>query len=242
MEITVGICDDDARQLKLLRGYLGAHLGEDCLCVVESSDPAAFLEKAQKAPLHIAFLDVDMGTLDGIRLGEQLRELYPDLLIIYLTAYEKYALDAFRVRAFHYLVKPVSKEEFKEALKEAADVLRRRQHKEEPLFSLQVRGELVSFPYGAIDYFEKSGHRVKVHAGGRQVSYYGNLRELLETLGQGPFLQCHQGFVVNMDKVRSFRDKTLFLEGELSVPVSRTHVEAVREQLAARLFGGRGSD
>lgn len=240
MAFIIGICDDSAEQVALLLKFLGDYPRNNGFGIVQSTEPSAFLaELAAKKP-ELVLLDIDMGETNGIELGEQIKALYPDAVVIYITAHEKYALEAFRVRAFHYLLKPLTKDNFIRVLDEALEHIRSKAPEEpEKVFSLQIKGEFVSIPYSDIFYFEKIGHRIKIQTSQREVYYYGKLQELTEQLDGASFLQCHQGYIVNADKIRSFREKTLFLEKGPELPVSRSYVEPVRDALAKRLFAGR---
>lgn len=242
MALVIGICDDSAEQVELLLKFLCDYPGNDGFKIVQSTQPKAFLAELEVKKPELILLDIDMGETNGIQLGEQIKALYPDAVVIYITAYEKYALEAFRVRAFHYLIKPLTKEKFIHVMDEALEYIRGRAVSgPEKSFSVQIKGEFISIPYSDIFYFEKIGHRIKIQTSEREIYYYGNVQELPEQLDGSSFLQCHQGYIVNMDKIRSFREKMLFLENKLELPVSRSYVEPVRDALAKRLFAGRES-
>jgi DNA-binding LytR/AlgR family response regulator len=239
MPLTVGICDDCAEQVDLLMQYTNDCLEEDEFFIIHSTEPEEFLEKVKCSPPDLVFLDMDMEKMNGIQLGEAIRALYEDTVIVYITAYEKYALEAFGVRAFHYLLKPLEKETFSKVLKEALKWIKKnRQNKPQKVFTVQKKGETVSVPYNDICYFEKTGHKVRIHTGQSCIDYYGNFTDLLAEIGRDSFVQCHQGYIANVLKIRAFRDKTLYLDGDLELPVSRTYAEATREMLAKRLFAG----
>ncbi len=238
--LTVGICDDCAEQAELLEHYLNQQ-SEIKLNIFSATDPLLFLEQAQKMHPQLVFLDVDMAVMNGIVLGEKIKETGADTLIIYITAYENYALEAFRVRAFHYLIKPVSQEQVAAMLQEALTSIANTGGAEpEKAFALQRRGETITLPMGSIVCFEKVGHKIRVHAGNAIEEYYGNFAQLKLQISQSDFVQCHQGYFVNVSLIRSFRDKMLNLDGGLQIPVSRTFAEPVRIALAKRLFGGKG--
>ena len=74
------------------------------------SDPYDALEWVKDNPVDTALLDIDMPELNGIQLAVKLKEIEPDINIIFLTGYSEYALDAFEVHAQGYLLKPVNKE------------------------------------------------------------------------------------------------------------------------------------
>ena len=240
MALVIGICDDSAQQVALLLKFLNSYPGNDGFEIIQATQPTAFLAELKAKRPELVLLDIDMGETNGIQLGNQIKALYPDAIVIYITAHEKYALEAFRVRAFHYLLKPLTKEDFFHVMDEALEFIRSKASGEaEKSFSVQIKGEFISIPYSDIFYFEKIGHRVKIQTSEREIYYYGNVQELTEQLDGSSFLQCHQGYMVNMGKIRSFREKTLFLENGHELPVSRSYVEPVRDALAKRLFAGR---
>ena len=75
--------------------------------------PKAALEWVELHPTDVAFLDMEMPQMNGIELATELKKLDRDIRIIFVTAYEQYALDAFRVDALGYLLKPYTKEEIR---------------------------------------------------------------------------------------------------------------------------------
>ena len=241
--LIIGLCDDQPQQVQQLLRYLNecmADYGE--YSIIASSQPIDFLQRLESEKPDLVFLDINMEDMDGIKLGEAIRALYPDVVLVYITAYGQYALDAFRVRAFHYLIKPVDRNEFSALLRETLDYLNKiGTRAEEKHFAVRIKGEIARFAYSEIIFFEKMGHCVVVHTRGRDLSYYGNLQSLLDDLDPDIFAQCHQGYIINLDKVRAFRDRTLKLEGGAEVPVSRTYAEHLKTILIKRLFAPEGS-
>ncbi len=241
--LTIGVCDDQPLQVQLLLRYLHEYMADACeYRVIASSQPIEFLQRLETEKPDFVFLDVNMDDMNGIKLGEEIRARYPDAMLVYVTAYGQYALDAFRVRAFHYLLKPIERDAFVALMREALDYLKRAANRpSEQHFAVRVKGEIARFSYSEILYFEKMGHCVVVHASNRDISYYGNMQSLMEELNSDVFAQCHQGYVVNLDKVRAFRDKTLRLDGGAEVPVSRSYADHVKSILVKRLFDHEGS-
>ena len=94
--------------------------------VIASSQPVEFLEMLEGERADFAFLDICMGDMDGIRLGEAIRAKNRETMLIYISAFGQYALDAFRVRAFHYLLKPVERKAFNALMQEMLERLSRR--------------------------------------------------------------------------------------------------------------------
>lgn len=93
--------------------------------------PTDALEFAQENRVDFALLDVEMPEMDGLDLGKRLREIHPEIVIVYVSAYNKYYLDALKQRADYYVLKPYSKEDVVDVLKRAK-LLSSRQEK--PIF------------------------------------------------------------------------------------------------------------
>lgn len=240
MKITVGLCDDCCEQVELLAGYIKRYSEARDIEIFYSTEPEVFLSQIEERKPQLLFLDIDMERMNGIELGEKIRESLKDAVIIYITGYEKYALEAFRIRAFHYLIKPMNRESFLQVFEEACDLIEKRSRREpQKSFTLQNKGELIVINYSDIYYFEKTGHKIKIRTTDRDIFYYGNMYRLLEKLDRNQFIQCHQGYIVNMDKVRCFHERSLYLGENLKLPVSRSCVERVKELMTKQLFSGK---
>ena len=103
---------------------------------------------AEERPFDVAFLDIEMGSSNGLDLAIRLKEIQPDIHIIFVTSYEKYALKAFTIHATGYLMKPVEVEELKRELTFLYPQDRQKDRIRVQTFGgfdLFVGGELVSF-------------------------------------------------------------------------------------------------
>lgn len=112
-------------------------------------NPIEALSYAQSNPVDFAVLDIDMPQMSGLALGVELRKLYPEIVLIYLTAYDQYANAALKQKADYFLTKPFSAEDVADAASRAR-LLAQRQRK--PVFvrtfgsfDVFVNGRLVEF-------------------------------------------------------------------------------------------------
>ena len=83
------------------------------------SNPAEALEFVRNYPVEAAFLDIEMPEMNGLLLAEKMREIEPDLVIIFISGYEQYTLDALKVKADYYLTKPYDSSDLLEVLERA---------------------------------------------------------------------------------------------------------------------------
>lgn len=133
MKIRVFIVDDEAPARRELRYLLDQVGGVDI--VGEASTGTAALKGIMDAAPHVVFLDVQMPSLNGLELSEILCRMPDRPLIIFATAFEKYALAAFDVEAFDYVLKPFTLERIKKALTKAAKNLNLHPEKYAPVSS-----------------------------------------------------------------------------------------------------------
>ena len=96
--------DDEPNSLHLLtQGILA---GAKDAQVADFTNPAAALRWAMKNPCDVAFLDIELGSMDGIELGKKLKERNPKINLIFVTGYLDYAVPAYALHASGYLTKP----------------------------------------------------------------------------------------------------------------------------------------
>ncbi|MGB4985323.1 MAG: response regulator [Erysipelotrichaceae bacterium] len=113
------------------------------------NNPFEALEYARRNTINFAVLDIDMPQMNGLELGKELRKIYPELVLIYVTAYEQYAMEAIRLKADYFLTKPYTKEDIAEIV-ERAKLLSARQKKQVFIktfgsFDVFINGELLEF-------------------------------------------------------------------------------------------------
>jgi len=106
--------DDESASLRRLERLLANHPSIDAYRLFDSSEEA--LHFAEKNEISLAILDVEMPVMNGMALATKLREKFPAMEILFVTAYSQYALDAFSVHASGYLLKPISSADFNREL------------------------------------------------------------------------------------------------------------------------------
>lgn len=106
--------DDETLCLDDLRLAL-EKLRPGCVCACYTS-PAEALEHARRHPLDAALLDIELGSMSGLALAQQLKDIQPSVHIIFVTGHEKYAVQAFALHANGYLLKPVSLDDLRREL------------------------------------------------------------------------------------------------------------------------------
>jgi two-component system, LytTR family, response regulator len=243
--LRVVIVDDEEPARLLLRELLAAD--ETVEVVGECRNGfEAVREIAARAP-DVVLLDVRMPKLDGFEVLELL-ESPP--AVVFVTAYDEYAVRAFEVHAVDYLLKPVSTERLQAALARArrrlssgepapaAPALLRAARGGGPLERVLVRdGDAVTVvPVARVDYFEAQGDVVVLRVGAEKLRKPTTLAELEEQLDPQRFLRVHRSYILNLDRLAGIElyakdSRVAILKDGTKLPVSRPGYQRLRALL-----------
>jgi two-component system, LytTR family, response regulator len=205
------VVDDEALARRnvtvLLRGDPDIGAIEECASGVEA------IEVIRRWKPDLVFLDVQMPECGGF---DVLELLGPDLprIIIFVTAYDTYALRAFEAGALDYLLKPFDDARFGRALRRAKEKLAH--YAPQPAKRLVVRspGQLLFLNVSEIDWIEAASYYACLHVGADTHIIRRTLSELERDLGEEKFIRIHRSIIVNLDRILGL---TLQTGGEYEV-------------------------
>ena len=106
-------------------------------------NPADALNEAIIYQPQVAFVDIEMPVLDGITLAQKLQDINPDLIIVFVTSWNQYAVQAFDVNALDYILKPINTKRFEKTIKKVKQELNLLQRKKEKKIEISCFGKLV---------------------------------------------------------------------------------------------------
>lgn len=225
-ELKIAICDDEKIQTEMLVNYIHDMKLDYNYNLITTNEPENLISILDEEKIDIAFLDIEMDRINGIDVGKEIRSRYKDCIIIFVTGFRDYALDAFQIKAMDYLIKPVNEEKFRTLM---YDVIERylmvRDGMGRNYFTIEDQDRFVRLDYDVIYYFEKVQRKVRVHTRNNSYDFYGTLKEVKKYLDMGEyFCQCHQGYIVNTHKIVEMRkDKIVIDDLNIEIPVSRRY-------------------
>ncbi len=236
------IVDDEAPARAVLAEFL-ADYPQFTLVAECANGYEALKVYAERRP-ELLFLDIQMPKLDGFEVLELLdsgTEAKPK--VVFVTAYDEYALRAFEVHAIDYLLKPFSAARFAEVVAHAEQMVRRNEPQavaalagtRRPLQRIAFRdgGSIEVVPVQRIDYIEAQDDYVHVHAKGRRYVKQQTLTELEQLLDPARFVRIHRSYVVNLEsllKVEPYAkdSRVVVLRDDTRIPVSRAGFERLK--------------
>ncbi len=225
----IAVCDDDLKDAQRLKHLL---VGSGC---VESDELSLFtngtdlLKKQTEGPgFEIIFLDVEMSSINGIELGKRLRDIDYGVVLIFVTAHPKYAVNSFECRPFYYLLKPCSVEKLSEVLNKAKEFVMRDRE-----YQLIKKGkDTRRIPLSSILYVEYARRHVLYHLTDSIIETVDNMDNACRELENRGFFRVHQAFLVNLEKIERFEIYDVFLENGDKVPVSARRKTLLRSAYA----------
>ena len=252
--LDVIIVDDELAGRRTLRECCARE--PDLKVVGEYGDSRAALEAIRAKPPHLLFLDIQMDSLDGVSLA---RSLDPRTLplIVFVTAYDQYALDAFDISAVDYLLKPFDDERFRRTLervrgrREAESAVQRQEalaavlsRLERGMTPVELRPRLLAesgsrmhmLDVAQIEAAEADRNYVKLTVGRDTFHARSTLQQAEKTLQSQPMLRISRSCLVNMNHVREVSrtprgDFILVLAGGATVTSSEGFRDTVRQHL-----------
>lgn len=154
----------------------------------------------------IVFLDIRMDDMDGIETARCLRERQDEFVLVFITGNREYVFDALDLYAFHYLLKPVDEDKFKEVLERAAGEAAKRKEKR----GLFIKKKNLTLGLDDILYVESRGKKIAIHTRGLRgtIEIYATMEELEGQL-DGEFYRCHRGYIVNMAHITEYDNDSI---------------------------------
>jgi two-component system LytT family response regulator len=236
--VKVAIVDDEPLAREGLRALLAAD--REVEVVAECADGHAAIEAMRRAKPDIVFLDVQMPDVDGFDVIRALADGGAPLpAVVFVTAYDKYALKAFEVHAVDYLLKPFHDERFAEALARAKArrgedmterIARLLDERKPKIMRVLVKtgGRVLFIRADEIDWIEAADYYVKLHVTGKVHMLRESMAALEARLDPEMFFRVHRSAIVNLERVR-----------ELQPFSRREHVLVLRDGTRLRLTRGR---
>jgi len=243
------IVDDEPLAREGMRLHLGEH--SDIEVIGECADGASAITAIRNLVPDLVFLDVQMSELDGFGV---LRELEGEDLpaIVFVTAYDQFALQAFEAAALDYLLKPLDPERLAGTLERARVQIegRSRREQSEQILSLlshfgaQPRfierlvtrsdGRIRIIRVDDIDYIEAAGNYAKIHVSGKMHLVREGMNSLEAKLDGRRFLRIHRSVIVRIDRIRELEslyqgDYVVVLHDGVRLTTGRKYREAIQE-------------
>lgn len=233
MNLRVIIAEDEPHARDVLKVYL-SDIAETTL-VAECTNGRETVEAIRMERPDLLFLDIQMPDLDGFGVLRELgREQMP--AVVFVTAYDQFAVKAFEAQALDYLLKPFSKERFLDALSRVRKVImgnslatmnerimafvegeEKKSGARAQRFVVKENGKIVLVPYANVDWIKAAGDYAELHVGTGKHLLNESMARLEEILEGHTFLRIHRSIIVNTDRIKEIEPRG---SGDFSIRLS----------------------
>jgi two-component system LytT family response regulator len=242
------IVDDSPQARKLLRLMLNELCPEISL-VGEGQNVAEGLKLISIFEPHVVFLDIEMPVKTGLQMAEELLLKKVDCQIVFTTAYDSYAINAFRLSAIDYLLKPIQEDQLIEAVDKVkeqsklknsvnrlAALTQNLNDNQTKVLSIPIQGGFEYISLYDIEYFEAEGSYVRIICSEQKTKIFSKNLKYIEMalIAAKNFIRTHRSFIVNMDHVSSYSKSDggiLLLKNRKKIPISRERKQDVLDYL-----------
>ncbi len=238
MKLRTFVIDDERLARQELMDLLTAHPEIDV--IGDYGDPLVAIKAIEEQKPDLLFLDIQMPGMDGFGLLQELSSV-PD--VVFVTAFDEYAIQAFDVSALDYLLKPVQKDRLQEAVKKvAANPQIKSEDRKEILGSedqvFVKDGDRCWFvKLGEVQMFESEGNYVRVYFDGNKPLILKSLNNLSDRLDSRVFFRANRKFIINLnwiEKMETWFNGGLLVElkGGERIEISRRQAAKFKEMMS----------
>lgn len=229
----IGICDDGENVCTSMEGMIlqcakEQNIRVDIKVWYTGEGVRDYLEEGN--PLDILFLDIELFKMTGIEVANYIRKKLDNIRmqIVYISGKPSYAQQLFKTHPLDFLVKPISREQIGETMKEAVRMIERAEKR----FEFQWGKEYYYIPMGEIIYFESERRKIQVVTIKETFTFYGRLKEVAKRLSED-FIIIHQSYIVNQKYVFRYTYEMVEMTNGTILMIS----PAKRKQVRDRILG-----
>lgn len=213
-----------------------------------ASTAAHALEQLKRDQFDVVLADIRMPGMDGLAMAGILAEVEPRPAVVFVTAHESYALDAFQVGALGYLLKPLDADRLSQVLARVSDARPDRQDERDGIESLAVEhlGTTTIIHRSEVEWVEAAGDYVRLHTRVDDTRHGWLVRIpiglLEERWSPHGFARIHRGYLVYLGAIRELRTdghQTVVGVAGHDLPVSRRQTSELRERLGRHVTRGQ---
>lgn len=219
----IAICEDEQKCTDALEDYIRKWANDNGIWVevfTYSSAEQFLFYLDENTDTDLLFLDIRLGGINGVELAKKLRDMKQTMDIVFTTDTEAYVYEGYNVSALNYLVKPVTYEKCTGVLDRAKEL-----KNSQKFYMCKTSDSIVKIPYADIIMIEMESHKANVITKTGKYVTRRTVKEILETLDDGIFMQCHKSCIVNIKHIFSISKKKIVLSDGLVADVSSKYLK-----------------
>ncbi len=240
--IKIAVCDDDGETLETARNLILKWSKERNIPVevtaYDNGDSLIFANSRGK--IDIIFLDIIMPLLNGMETAKEIRTADTAVKIVFLTSSPEFALESYEVKAYDYLLKPVSYDRVSKVLDECTAAF----EGERKNIVLKTAFGYQKIYLSDVEYVEAQNKKVIFYLkNGEPTESPAPLYSIEDKLtSENGFFKCHRSYLVYMPAVESFSSSDIIFSSGRKIPIARRYAKAFKEAYFELMFSKRGKN
>jgi len=239
--MTIALVDDSLIDIETLHGHLCRYCQENNIHmhIEKFTDETLFFKSMENISYNLVFLDIYLSRSMGTTVAKKIQEQDPKCQIIFTTGSPEHAVNAFRLHALDYLVKPYTYAHLEDAMQHFESVAEKFSH----YIKLKEGRRYTHVLISDIIYTDYYNHYIQVHTNSCVIRSYMSFNDFLPMLTPYPqFLWCYRNCMVNMDYVEFFDTKDFTLKNGERIPIAKARkqeiIQAYSDYIFANASGG----
>lgn len=220
----IAICDDERTYIKKIENDINSlktHENEFEFSEFESGE--AFISGFSKDKYDLIILDIEMNDLNGLQTAEFLRQIDKNVILIFMTSYDKFVYQGYEVNAFRYILKNQPEPIY---LKQLSDTIQEyyRNKKYIKVVDIDIEKELLTVD---ILYIEVYSHQIVIHTFNKEYYQKGKLSDYEKMLEECLFVRSDKSVLINITNIDYIKKNQVFMKNGKILYVSRNHLEKI---------------
>jgi len=205
-QINVFLIDDEQEALDAMEILLSEYSQVKVLKkIINPIDVFPFIEKLKP---DLLFLDINMPLINGIDLLAKIREHYPALLVVIVSAYDNYSMPAVKLNAFSYLLKPVNRVELRQTIENVEECLNDNVPKDKGKILIKSKNDTIICNIKDVECLKASGNYTEVYMNdGNKHIISNNLGTVIADFPKNEFIKVNRSLYVKIDNIKSINKK-----------------------------------
>ena len=236
----IAICDDDSQELNRISSFIDTYKRIRNVPLIYSTflSAAELVSKVSSEGYNILFLDILMPGINGMQAAHEIRSIDAEVKIVFLTTSPEFAVESYEVKAYDYILKPVSKDKLFSLLDA---VFAEEQMLMEGL-TIKTQSGIARILFSRLAFVEIMNKKLYFNMADNSVQEVTSSLAAFEEklLARSEFVKVHRSYIVNLWQVSELRSNEIITNSGKTVPVSRLLYKSVREAYMKHLFLEKG--
>lgn len=230
----IAIIDDEKLARQELKYLLSEHFNNEDINEYGSAND--FINDSAKNLFNIIFIDIHLGDINGLMLAKMIKEINKDALIIFVSAYSKYAIDSYDIGVFDYLTKPLIPQRFNKLMDRIKDTLGKTSIIKDNYLRINTAKRKIFINKDDIIYIEACNRKSFIYCKDQSFETSKSLLEIEDMLIESNFFRCHKSFIININYLSSIdtfssNQYDIYLKyfEKKAIPLSRNKLNIFKE-------------